>query len=104
MVNDTLSGGPTLSRRESVFRPDGKDEERVMSLDQPLAPVLAPARSVWPIVGIVTIGLAALVAGLTVYGAAQAPKVARHAVQMSGTESNASARPRAVQHPIACEK
>jgi quercetin dioxygenase-like cupin family protein len=75
-----------------------------MSLDQPLAPVLAPARSVWPIVGIVTIGLAALVAGLTLYGAAQAPKVARHAVQMSGTESNASARPRAVQHPIACEK
>ena len=75
-----------------------------MSLDQPLAPVLAPARSAWPIAGIAIIGLAALVAGLAVYGTGQAPKVGQHAVQMSGTESNAAARPRAVQHPIACEK
>jgi len=75
-----------------------------MSLDQPFAPVWAPARSAWPIAGIAVIGLAALVAGLAAYGTAQAPKVGHHAVQMSATESNAAARPRAVQHPIACEK
>jgi quercetin dioxygenase-like cupin family protein len=72
-----------------------------MSLDQPLEPALAAARSARPIAGIAIIGLVAL-AGLAVYGAA--PKVGQHAMQMSSTESNATARPRAVQHPIACEK
>jgi quercetin dioxygenase-like cupin family protein len=53
---------------------------------------------------IATIGLAALVIGLGIYGAAHAPIVTPGAVQMSGAESNAAARPRAIQHPIACEK
>jgi len=72
-----------------------------MSLDQPFERILAPARSAWPTTAIVIIGLAALLAGLAVYGVARAP---HHALQMSGAESNAAARPRAVQHPIACEK
>jgi len=73
-----------------------------MSLDQPFAPVLPPVRSALPIAAIAVIGLAALVVGLAVHGTAPAP----HAVQMTGAESNsnAAARPRAVQHPIACEK
>ena len=75
-----------------------------MSLDHPLERVLAPARPALSIARIVIIGLAAVVAGLAVYGATQAPTAAHHAVQMSSAESNAAARPRAVQHPIACEK
>jgi quercetin dioxygenase-like cupin family protein len=72
-----------------------------MSPDHPLERVLAPTRSAWPIAGII-IGLAAVAAGL--YGAAQMPTAANHAVQMSSAEGNAAARPRAVQHPIACER
>lgn len=79
-----------------------------MSLDQPfepaLEPRLAPAHKALPVAAVAIIGLAALVAGLAVYGAAQMPAAGHHAVQMSGAESNAAARPRAVQHPIACEK
>lgn len=75
-----------------------------MSLDHPRAPVLAPERSAMPIAAIAIIGLAALITGLAVYGAAQTPKAGHHAIQMSGIESSAAARPRAVQHPIACEK
>jgi quercetin dioxygenase-like cupin family protein len=71
-----------------------------MSLDQPLERVLAPTRSALSIAGVAIIGLAAVVAGLAVYGAARAST----AVQMSSAEGNAAARPRAVQHPIACEK
>jgi quercetin dioxygenase-like cupin family protein len=80
-----------------------------MSLDHPLEqPPFerpAPQRKALPVAAIAIIGLAAVVAALAVYGAAQTPAQSHpHAVQMSGAESNAAARPRAVQHPIACEK
>jgi quercetin dioxygenase-like cupin family protein len=79
-----------------------------MSLDQPLEQPsyeqrLMPARRALPVAAIAIIGLAAVVAGVAVYGAVQT-SAPHHAVQMSGAESNAAARPRAVQHPIACEK
>jgi quercetin dioxygenase-like cupin family protein len=66
-----------------------------------------PLRKAVPVAAVAIIGLAAVMAGLAVYGAGHngaAPAPAHHAVQMSGAESNAAARPRAVQHPIACEK
>jgi quercetin dioxygenase-like cupin family protein len=76
-----------------------------MSLEQPIEQSMLPGPSKGPAVAtIAIIGLAALLAGLAVYGVAQAPAVAPHAVQMSGIDSNAAARPRAVQHPISCEK
>ena len=73
-------------------------------LEQPPFEQPAPLRRALPVAAIAIIGLAAVVAGLAVYGAAQTPAARHHAVQMSGAESNAAARPRAVQHPIACEK
>jgi quercetin dioxygenase-like cupin family protein len=74
-----------------------------MALDQLLEPAFAPPRWALPIAAAAAVGAAALLAGLAITGAGQAPN-AHHAVQMSGAESNAAARPRAVQHPIACEK
>jgi quercetin dioxygenase-like cupin family protein len=56
---------------------------------------------------IIIVGLAALLAGISLYGAAHAPAVLpavpHGAMQMSGAESNAVVRPRAEQQPIACE-
>ena len=84
-----------------------------MSLDHPLEqPPLEqplPLRKSMPVAATAIIGLAAIAAGLAVYdgqhhGTAVAPAASHHALQMSGVESNAAARPRAVQHPIACEK
>ena len=69
--------------------------ESTMSLDQPFARPSAPAGGNGVAVsGIVIIGLAAIMAGLSITGA----------IQMSSTGSNEAVRPRAVQHPIACEK
>ena len=77
-----------------------------MSLDQSLGDQsLAPAagrRNGLAVAGIAILGLAAIVAG--VYGVAHVPAVSHGAVQMSSAGSDASVRPRAVQHPIACEK
>jgi len=76
-----------------------------MSLDQTLEQALRPRPgSSFAVATIVIIGLAALVAGLGLYGAAQAPTIPHGAMQMSASDSNAAVRPRAVQHPIACEK
>ena len=76
-----------------------------MSLDQPMARPWAGRRGKGlAVASIAAIGLAAILAGLGVYGAAPAPAVSHGAVQMSAAGSDASTRPRAVQHPIACEK
>ena len=82
-----------------------------MSLDQYLDrwSVSSAGRHRGPVVaGLVIIGLAAIGGGLGLTAAAHAPavtpQVSHGAVQMSGAESNASARPRAQQQPIACEK
>lgn len=76
-----------------------------MSLDQTSERVWVAGRGHGiAVAGIAIVGLAALVAGLSVYGAAHAPAVSHGAVQMSVAGSGAAARPRAVQHPIACEK
>jgi quercetin dioxygenase-like cupin family protein len=69
------------------------------TLERPTASAKGPA-----VAAVAIIGLAALLAGLALYGAAQAPALRPGAVQMSGSQSAAAARPRAVQHPIACEK
>jgi quercetin dioxygenase-like cupin family protein len=50
------------------------------------------------VAGILILGLAAVTAAVGVFGPA------RHAVQMASSGSDAAARPRAIQHPIACEK
>jgi len=76
-----------------------------MSLEQPVESPLDPAivrGNGWAIAGVVIAGLAAVVAGLGIHGVAPAPAPA-HAVHMSESGSEAAARPRAVQHPIACE-
>jgi quercetin dioxygenase-like cupin family protein len=70
------------------------------SLDRPPASSAELRKSV-AVAGLVIIGLAAIAAGIGVYGAAHVP---HGATQMSRTESDAAARPRAQQHPIACEK
>jgi len=70
-------------------------------LEQPSAPA-AGRRHGLALAGIVILGLAAIVGG--VYGAAHMPAVSHGAVQMSAAGSDASARPRAQQQPIACEK
>ena len=76
-----------------------------MSLDRPFEqPIAPPSRRGPAVAGIVIIGLAAIVAGLSVYGAAQAPAASHGVVQMSAAGDSAAARPRAVQHPVACEK
>jgi quercetin dioxygenase-like cupin family protein len=75
-----------------------------MSLDQPLKHAFAIPRKALPVVAAAIVGLAALVAGIAVHRPARMPMVSHQAVQMSGAESNAVARPRAVQHPIACER
>jgi len=56
------------------------------------------------VAGIAVIGVAAIGAGLAITGARYAPGVSHGAVQMSAAGDNAAARPRAQQHPIACEK
>jgi quercetin dioxygenase-like cupin family protein len=56
------------------------------------------------VAGIAVLGLAAIAAGLGVHGAAHAPALSHGAVQMSAAGDNAAVRPRAQQHPIACEK
>ena len=66
-----------------------------------MAPVARRGRG-FAVAGVVILGLAAIAAGG--YGVAHLPVVSHGAVQMSAADSNASARPRAVQHPIACEK
>ncbi|GAB2177321.1 cupin domain-containing protein [Dongia sp. agr-C8] len=73
-----------------------------MSVEQRFEPALDPARSAWPIAAAALIGLTVLIGGRAVTGAMRPPL--RHTVEMSGAQSNAMARPRAVQHPIACEK
>jgi quercetin dioxygenase-like cupin family protein len=80
-----------------------------MSLDRSFEQPVAPATGRGPAVaGIVIIGLAALLAGLGIYGASHESAVSHGAMQMSAasntTGDSAAARPRAVQHPIACEK
>lgn len=76
-----------------------------MSLDQPMARTWTGGRGKGlAVAGIAAIGLAAILAGLGVYGAAHAPSVSHGAMQTSAAGDNAAARPRAVQHPIACEK
>jgi quercetin dioxygenase-like cupin family protein len=81
----------------------GKGE--AMSLDQPLERLLAPARGNGAALAVIAvIGLAAIAAGFAVIGATHAPAVPHGAVQMSAAGDHAAARPRAVQHPIACEK
>lgn len=72
------------------------------SLDHPMAS--QPRRNGLAAASAVILGLAGIVAGLGVSGATHAPAVPHRAVQMSATGDNASARPRAVQHPVACEK
>ena len=79
-----------------------------MSLEQRMAaqPMVRPWTG-WrgkglAVAGITVIGLGAIVAGLGLHGGA--PAVSHGAVQMSATGDNAAARPRAQQHPIACEK
>jgi quercetin dioxygenase-like cupin family protein len=74
-----------------------------MALDQRLEGAGAHGKGIG-VAGIAIFSLAIVAIGLAVTGVMQAPSTAHHAVQMSGTESNAAARPRAVQHPIACEK
>ena len=56
------------------------------------------------VAAIAIMGLAVVAAGLAATSGTQAPSTAHHAVQMSGAENKTAARPRAVQHPIACEK
>jgi quercetin dioxygenase-like cupin family protein len=80
-------------------------KESDMSLDETHARPFVPS---WgkglAVTGIAIIGLAALAAGLGITGATHAPAVSHGAVQMSAAGDNAAARPRAQQHPIACEK
>jgi quercetin dioxygenase-like cupin family protein len=76
-----------------------------MSLDQVFTrPVARKRGHGLAVAGIAVIGLAALAAGLGVFGAMHAPAVSQGAVLMSAAGDNAAARPRAQQHPIACEK
>ena len=78
-----------------------------MSLDQYLdrwSDSGAGRRRSAAVASLAIIGLAAIAAGLSLTGAPHAPAPAHGAVQMSGAESNAAARPRAQQQPIACEK
>jgi quercetin dioxygenase-like cupin family protein len=72
------------------------------SLDRPLKPQLR--RNGLAAASVVILGLAAILAGLGVTGAAHAPSVSHGAVQTSAAGEDAAARPRAEQHPIACEK
>ena len=72
-----------------------------MSVEQPLG---RSPRGGYALAGLIVIGLAAIVAGVGIGGTAQAPDVSHGAVQVSAAESSAAARPRAVQHPIACER
>jgi quercetin dioxygenase-like cupin family protein len=69
--------------------------------EQPIA--RAPGKG-QAVAGIVIIGFAAIVAGISLTGVAHAPTAAHGTVQMSAAGDNAAARPRAVQHPVACEK
>jgi quercetin dioxygenase-like cupin family protein len=76
-----------------------------MALDQSFERIMAAGRGRGlSVAGIAIIGLAAIPAGLGVYGAVHAPTIAHGPAHMSAAGSDASARPRAVQHPIACEK
>jgi quercetin dioxygenase-like cupin family protein len=76
-----------------------------MSLDQALERTLSAGRGRGlAVAGIAVIGFAAIAAGLGIHGAAHAPALSHGAVQMSAAGDNAAARPRAQQHPIACEK
>jgi quercetin dioxygenase-like cupin family protein len=78
-----------------------------MSLDQSLDRLPesgAGRRHGRAVASLVIIGVAAILAGLSLYGAAHAPAISHGAMQMSGAQSNASARPRAEQQPIACEQ
>lgn len=76
-----------------------------MALDQSAAPFTAaarPARRAIAIAAIVLAGFAALAAGIAVTG--RAAGLSHGAMQMASADSNAAARPRAVQHPVACER
>lgn len=75
-----------------------------MSTDQPFSRPPAAARSARPIAAMAVIALAGLSAALAVHGAAPLTMDAHHAAEMSAPGDSAAARPRAVQHPIACEK
>jgi quercetin dioxygenase-like cupin family protein len=72
------------------------------SLDRSLAP--QPRSNGLAAASVVILGLAAILAGLGVTGVAHTPGVSHGALQMSAAGDNATARPRAQQHPIACEK
>jgi quercetin dioxygenase-like cupin family protein len=76
-----------------------------MSLEERLGGSLAPAWGLGlAVAGITILGLAAVGIGLGIHGHVQAPTLPHVAVQMSAAGDDAAARPRAQQHPIACEK
>jgi quercetin dioxygenase-like cupin family protein len=81
----------------------GEGEESDMSADQSIGRALTSSRSALPI-AISGVALAGLLAGLAIYHATPLPMDAHQPVEASVVGDNAAARPRAVQHPIACEK